>query len=54
MANSDLLQIPISVMPVVEASLTLSFLYPGPALSQCNRCNCIGSRASGGPVSWCL
>jgi len=27
--------------------------YTGPALSRCNRCNCIGPRASGGPAPWC-
>jgi len=25
-------------------------MYPGPALSRCNRCSCIGPRAAGGPV----
>jgi len=27
---------------------------PGPALSQCNRCGCIGPRASEGPAPWRL
>jgi len=27
---------------------------PGPALSRCNRCSCIGPRASVGPAPWCL
>jgi len=27
---------------------------PGPALSRCNRCSCIGPRASEGPAPWCL
>jgi len=26
----------------------------GPALSRCNRCSCIGPRASGGPAPCCL
>jgi len=29
-------------------------LCPGPALSRCNQCGCIGSRASGGPALWWL
>jgi len=29
-------------------------LHPGPGLSQCNPCSCIGPHASGGPAPWCL
>ena len=30
------------------------YLERGPTFSQCNRCSCIGHRASGAPVSWFL
>jgi len=35
--------------PDAKSKLQCELLQTGPALSQCNRCSCIGPRASGAP-----
>jgi len=46
----DFVEIAYTVLPVDAWEQVLpEALYAGPALSRCNRCSCIGPRASGAP-----
>jgi len=49
-----LIEFSVALAVILGAQRYGQWCHSGPALSRCNRCDCIGPRASGGSAPWCL